>query len=85
MARFYGWSPQLIKSLSLREYRKYLEAIGPIEAHETLLAMDTTSYPMAKDNYRDKIFKKYDKELSKMRPKKILKTTDLDNLIMSGF
>ena len=55
VARFYGWTHDYIRRLPFSVFRDYLNAIPAIEAHEQLTAINVSSFPHTKKEYRKKL------------------------------
>jgi hypothetical protein len=56
LARFYGWSPEVISSLDLFEFNEYLAAMNEIQSREYLDELKAHDFNNMKDEARTKLW-----------------------------
>jgi hypothetical protein len=62
MARFYGWSPDVINDLDIEDFEQYARAMRMLEAQEVLIGFSTVAFPNMKDNDRSRRWKEIHKQ-----------------------
>lgn len=77
LARFYGWSPHVIQSLTVREVTDYYRASNILQAKENLLKLNVMDYPNMDNKGRKKLFNGIKKVATSNDIKKEATTKDL--------
>lgn len=82
LARFYGWSPDVIENLDVDRADSYWKCIDVIESREMLMKFTQMDYPHLKDDKRRELFKKFDSKtkVKKSETKKITNKELMDIL-----
>lgn len=62
LARFYGWSPDVINDLDLEDFDQYVVAMRMLEAQDLLLGFSKALYPNMKDQDRQKRWREVHKQ-----------------------
>jgi len=84
LARFYGWTDEVISSMEARRVHPYLKAIERIEAQEALLGMNISDYPKMKNSDRSKLYKSIRSRAFPVSEQLPITSEDMERMIKNG-